>query len=528
VTKQVTRRDLWVALGLALLTAVAFEGLSRCGFVGFDDGEYVTHNPVVLQGLTLRGVAWAATTFQASNWHPLTWLSHMLDVSLFGTQPLGHHATSLALHVANAGVFYFALARATGARWTSALAAALFALHPLRVESVAWIAERKDVLCAFFYLVSLVGWGRWVRGDRRGYAWALAAFALALLAKPMAVSLPFALLIADFWPLRRPLGASLLREKLPFFMLAAASCAVTLVAQLSTGASEAWLRPSFAARLAFVPVEYLRYLELTVWPSGLAVLYPLPGESLGAGEVALALAVLAAVTALAVAQRRARPWLAAGWLWFGVTLLPVLGLVHVGFQGVADRYTYLPSLGLSVALAFAAAELAERLRAPLALRAGVTALALGALVWLTHRQVEFWRDGIALYDRALAVTEGNFAIHAFLADELDDAGRRADAVAHYREALRIRPDFPHAHYDLGVMAEAEGRDAEAMSEYRAALAANPDFAAAHFNLANLLGISGAIDEAAAHYRRVLELDPSHPGARQGLALAESLQRQRGK
>jgi tetratricopeptide (TPR) repeat protein len=520
----VTRRDLWIAAGLALGTALAFAGVVRCGFVSLDDGEYVTRNAVVLQGLTLQGLSWAATTFQASNWHPLTWLSHMLDVSLFGTWAAGHHATSVALHAASAVLLFLGLARVTGARWPSAFAAGLFAVHPLRVESVAWVAERKDVLCTLLFLLALVLHGRWARGDRRARVWSIVAAALALLAKPMAVTLPFALLIADFWPLRRPLGAKLLREKWPFLALAAASCAVTLGAQLSTGASEPWFHTPLPARIAFVPVEYLRYLELSFWPSGLAVLYPHPGESLGAAEVIAALAVLAAVTALAVWQARPRPWLLAGWLWFGVTLVPVLGFVHVGFQGIADRYTYIPSIGLSVAVAFGASELAERLRLPVAARAGVTGAVLAALAFLTFRQVAYWRDGVTLYERALAVTENNFAIHAFLADDLAPAGHRAEALAHYREAIRIRPDFPHAHYGLGVTWEEEHRLDDAIAEYRAALRANPDFTAAHFNLATLLGMSGQFDESAAHYRRVLELQPGHAGARQGLAILESLQR----
>jgi protein O-mannosyl-transferase len=513
----VSRRELWTALGLAAATLAAFEGAARCGFVAFDDEEYVTHNPMVGAGLSWRGLAWAATTFHATNWHPLTWLSHMLDVSLFGTSAAGPHLVSLLWHAASAVLFFLALSRATRELWPAALAAALFALHPLRVESVVWIAERKDVLCTFLYLLAVTLYGR---SARRG---ALVAHALALLAKPMAVTLPLALLVVDFWPLRRPLDRNAVRDKLPFAALSAASCAVTLVAQLTTGASEAWMRPPFAARLAFVPVEVLRYLELTFWPSGLAVLYPAPGTSLGAGEVVLALAVVTALTALAVAQRHARPWLLAGWAWFGVTLLPVLGIVHVGFQGIADRYTYVPSLGLSAAVAFAAREAAERLGLPGMARAGVAALVLFALGFATHRQVEYWHDGMTLYERALAVTRDNFVIHEFYANELADAGRRADAYGHYRESLRIRPDFPHGHYALGVMYEEEGRNGEAMAEYREALRINPDFVSAHFNLANLLGQGGQLDEAVSHYQRVLELEPDHRGARQGLALAKQLQ-----
>ena len=511
-----SRKDLWIALGLAVVVAAAFEGVSRCGYVAFDDQEYVSRNPIVLRGLTGAGVVWAFTTFHATNWHPLTWLSHMLDVSLFGPEAVGAHVVSVLWHLGSSVLFYLGLSRATGARWTAALAAALFAIHPLRVESVVWIAERKDVLCTFFYLLALLLYGKGARG------WALGAAALALLAKPMAVTLPLALLIVDFWPLRRPLDARLMLEKWPFALLVGASCAITLVAQLTTGASEAWMRPSFAARVMFVPVAFVQYLELFFWPAGLAVLYPLPGDSLGAGEATLALAIVLGLTGVALWQARARPWLAAGWVWFLVTLIPVLGLVHVGFQGIADRYSYIPSLGLSTAVAFGAAEIAERFRLFQAVRIALPALAIAALAVITHQQVTYWRDGITLFERALAVTKNNFVIHEFLGNELANAGRRADAYAHYFEALRIRPDSPNGHYALGVMYDEEARTAEAMAEYRKALAANPDFVSAHFNLANLLGMSGALDEAIAHYRRVLELEPGSEGAKQGLAMAEQL------
>ena len=517
--------DLRAAAALVAATLLAYLPLWQNGFVAFDDPAYASHNAMVLDGLSLRGVAWAFTTNHAANWHPLTWLSLMLDAQLFGAHAAGYHATNLGLHVCNVLLAFYGLRWAQAPRWPSALAAALFAVHPLRVESVAWVAERKDVLCAFFYLLALVAWGGFARGLRWGWGAALASCALALLAKPMAVSLPLALWIVDAWPLRRavPLRQRL-RETLPFFALAAASCAVTLGVQLSSGGTEAWMRPPLWARLAFTPVAYLRYLELTLWPSGLAVLYPHPGASLGASEVLAGVAVLAAISALAIRTRHARQWLAAGWVWFLVTLVPVIGLVHVGFQGIADRYTYLPSLGLSVALGFGAAEFLERLRVPAPARAALALAPLVALALATTRQLGFWRDGIRLYERALAVTADNFAIHVFLANELADAGRRADAIAHFREALRIRPDFPHAHYGLGVTLEEQGQPGAAMEEYRAALDANPDFAEAHFNLANLLGRSGRLGEAADHYRRVLELQPDNAAAKQGLALAERLLR----
>ena len=519
--------DLWIAAALAAATVAAYAPLWRNGFVAIDDAEYVAQNPLVLAGLTWRGIGWAFSTTAAANWHPLTWLSLMLDAQLFGAHPAGYHATNLLLHAANALLVFLGLRGAQAARGPSALAAALFALHPLRVESVAWVAERKDVLCAFFYLLALVAWGRFARGLRFGWGAALSCGALALLAKPMAVSLPLALWIVDRWPLRRrvPLRRELL-ETLPFFALAAASCAVTLLVQLSTGGTEAWVRPPLWARVAFTPVAFLRYLELFLWPSGLAVLYPHPGASLAPGEVVAAIGVLLAISAFAVESRRRRPWLFWGWVWFLVTLVPVIGLVHVGFQGIADRYTYLPSLGLSVAVAFGAAELAERLRVPPAARAALAAALLGALALVTAQQLTVWRDGVTLFRHALAVTRDNFAIHAFLANELGREGQRAEAIAEYEAALRIRPDFPHAHYGLGVTYEEQGDVRGAIEQYRAALVANPDFANAHFNLANLLGQSGDFEGAELHYRRAIALDPANEGAKRGLALVQQLLEQR--
>jgi tetratricopeptide (TPR) repeat protein len=388
------------------------------------------------------------------------------------------------------------------------------------VESVAWVAERKDVLCAFFYLLALIAWGRFARGLRWGRGAALAACALALLAKPMAVSLPLALWIVDPWPLRRvvPLRQRL-RETLPFALAAAGARHAAV--QLSSGGTGAWMtRRAGCARVH--PVAYLRYLELTLWPAKLAVLYP-PGRHSGMGEVVAARRRAARDLRVRVPDAARATLLWACWLWFGVTRsLPVIGLVR-RLPGIADRYTYLPSLGLSVALAFGAAECAARLRLPVLARAGIALLALAALAFVTQRQVGYWRDGITLYARALAVTKDNFALHAFLGNELaHDPNRRAEAIEHFYAALRIRPDFPHAHYGLAVTFEEDGRNSDAINEYGAALRANPDFAEAHFNMANLLGQAGQLEQAEKHYRRALELDPDNVGAQQGLALVQKL------
>ncbi len=511
-----------IAAGLVLLVLLAYEPLRHAGFVGLDDPQYVTRNPHVLAGLRPASLGWAFTSGSVANWHPLAWISHMLDVELYGARPFGHHASSVLLHAANAVLLFIVLRRMTGALWRSAAVAALFALHPARVESVAWIAERKDVLCALFWLLGMLGWARYAeRPSVARYGWVALAHGLALLAKPMAVTFPFALVLLDYWPLRRarPLGR-LLAEKLPLFALSLGSSVVTYLVQRAGGSAEAWAVFPLPVRLAHAPVAYLRQLGKLLWPDDLGPLYPHPGMALGAGEVAVACAALAAITLATLALARRRPFALVGWLWFLGTLVPVIGIVQVGYQGFADRYTYLPSIGIWLALVWLAAEGLER--APRAAAIALCALVLGALVGMTRAQIVYWRDGVTLLERALAVTRENFAAHSMLAGELADAGRLEPAVEHYREALRIRPGFPFASYGLGVTLEEQGKTDEAIARYREALRADPRLVPAHFNLANLLGRAGELEQAVRHYRRALELEPGHRGAHQGLAVALGL------
>ena len=509
-----------LAAGLAALVVTAFAGALRNGFVAFDDDFYVTGNPLVLGGLTLEAVGHAFTTFHAGNWHPLTWLSHMTDVELFGLNPVAHHAVNVALHGLNAVLVFLWLATLTGTTWRAAFAAALFAVHPLRVESVAWVAERKDLLSAAFGLLALLSWTRWTRASgplaRLG---ALACFALALLAKPMLVTLPFLLLLLDYWPLGRLRSRADLwprvREKLAFFALSLGSCAVTLAAQAS-GIG----RAGPALRLSNVVLAYPAYLELAFWPARLAVVYPYRG-AIPSSEVILAASLFAAITLLALWQARRRPWLLVGWLWFAGMLVPTLGLVRVGVQAYADRYTYLPFVGLALALTFSFAELVDRAPRARPLATGLAACAavllLGVLTVKTRAQVEVWRDTETLFENSLAVTRANWFAHGELGIALAARGELERARAEFEASLRIHPRYARALANLGALSARAGRVDQGIAQLRRALELEPNLSGGELALGIALEPTGRLAEAAAAYRAALARDPRDRSAALQLA-----------
>jgi tetratricopeptide (TPR) repeat protein len=438
---------------LALLTLIAWLPTFANGFVNLDDGLYVTGNPWVLRGLDPEGLAWALTANVANNWHPLTLLSHMLDIQLFGLHAAGHHGTSLLLHAANVLLLFAVLRGMTGSLWRSAMVAALFAVHPTHVESVAWVAERKDVLSALFWIFALGAWTAWTRRPSAGrYLLVVVLMILGLASKPMVVTLPFALLLLDLWPLDRlRLGwKRLVLEKLPLLALSAASSLVTLRYQKTSMVPLEVLPWSF--RLANAAVSYAAYLGKTLVPRRLAAFYPIPLE-IPAWKVAGAAALLLAVTALSIWRARRSPWLLAGWLWFLGTLVPVIGLVQVGRQAMADRYLYIPSIGLFLAIVWGVAELVKR-RAVLATVSVVVILALAAGTWV---QVGYWRDSVALYRHALAVTRGNYVAHIGLAKALTARQDWDGAAEQYRAALALRPGIREARLGLEAALRAAGR-----------------------------------------------------------------------
>lgn len=507
----------WLVLaGVLALTALVYAPVRSFEYVAYDDPEYVAENALVQAGFTWDGIRWAFSTAHTSYWHPLTWLSHMFDAALFGAGPAGPHAMNALLHLANTVLVFTVFRRFTGAAWRSVLVAAWFALHPLHVESVAWISERKDVLGAFFFLLALQAWAGFAApapGERRGgrYAAALACFALGLMSKPMVVTLPCVLLLLDAWPLGRLRGgpriwAHRVAEKLPFFALAGAAGAVAFLSTRTSGAVESLDAFPPLARAANAAVSYARYLGGTFWPANLAFFYPHPG-AWPAGTVALAGAVLAALSATVLGLVRRRPWAAAGWCWFLGMLVPTIGFVQVGVQSRADRYMYLPALGLFVPLAWAAAEFAARRpgwRAPLALGAAATVAGCAALA---GAQVGCWRDTETLCRHALAVTDGNFVAHNNLANVLQQRGDLDAAAENYRRAIALRPDFAPPYSNLAQVLLRLGDTAGAIARLREAAAVQPDFAEVHSNLGNALRRAGRLDDAAACYRRAIALRP---------------------
>jgi tetratricopeptide (TPR) repeat protein len=513
-------RALLACLGLAAATVIVYAPVRQHEFLNFDDTQYVSENPAVAGGLTGPGVSWAFTTRHAGNWHPLTWLSHMLDVELWGLNAGPHHVTSVLLHLASTLLLFRLLHRMTGALLRSAFVAALFALHPLHVESVAWVAERKDVLSTLFFMLTLWGYVAYARRPRWSrYAAVLALFALGLMAKPMLVTLPFVLLLLDFWPLARaaPLGAwrQLVLEKLPLLALAIASSAMTFLTQQQAGAVKALDVLPFGRRVANAVVAYVAYIGQMLWPVGLVPLYPYPA-SRPAWQVAGAVLVLTAISVAAIRAARRHPYLPVGWLWYVGTLVPVIGLVQVGSQPMADRYTYVPLIGLFIIAAWGVSVLLHRTpRRSLALGAGAALVVVGCVI-AARRQLTHWRDSVALWEHAVEATPASHRAHNNLGHALAKRGRFAEAVPHYVEALRLKPDYAEAHNNLGYALADQDRVREAIAHYSEALRVLPDYAEAHNNLGVALAGEGNTEEAVEHLSEAVRIEPGRAEAHNNL------------
>jgi tetratricopeptide (TPR) repeat protein len=521
-------------LASALLAALAFGVFFQVrehDFVDYDDLVYIVENPNLESGLSLDAVLRAFSRPYHANWIPLTALSFQIDYALYGENPTGYHLTNLVLHAASSILLFLALARMTAAPGRSLFVAAVFAVHPLHVESVAWAAERKDTLSGLFWMLAMFFHaghaGRPVSRARQ--AAVSVCGVLGLLAKPMLVTLPFALLLLDYWPLGRLRGGSgawpdparlrrRVGEKLPLFVAAAAVGVVTVVVQRSGGAM-VWDPPPFGARLANALESYVVYAVDAFWPSGLAVFYPHPGLEVGALSAAAAGALLAAVTAAVLRVAASHPYLVVGWLWYLGTLLPVIGLLQVGMQARADRYTYIPLIGLSIAVAWGAAHLAGRARA---LRVALAVLGSAAIVLLAlvaWRQVGTWRDTVALFEHAIAVTDGNYAAHHRLGATLRKLGRLDEAVAHYEEALRMHPAWPDAQFELASLLEGRGERERAILHYQRGLVFDPDHALARGNLGALLVGAGRYEAALPHLERALAGRPESVRIHNALGVA---------
>jgi Tfp pilus assembly protein PilF len=511
------RARVWgVALVLFLATLAVYSQVRHFEFLNFDDPEYVTENNHVRAGLSWNGVAWAFTSYDAANWFPLTWLSHMADCQFFGLSSGWHHATNVLIHALASLLLFAALKRMTGALWPSAFVAFLFALHPMHVESVAWIAERKDVLCAFFWFLALWCYARYApQPTGRRYLLVLLAFCCGLMAKPMIVTLPFVLLLLDVWPLRRANRLAILWEKLPFFVLASGASVATYLAQQRGHAVRTLSSLPVGLRVANALVTYVAYVGRMLWPAKLAVYYPY-SHALPLWRTLAAATVLAGVTAVVLRWFRSRPYLAVGWFWYLGTLVPVIGLIQVGGQSSADRYTYVPAVGLAIMLGWGAAEVARkypRATSPLA----ISAIAV-CLTWtvLTGFQASYWENNGTLFQHAVDVTSNNYVAYNNLADYDLIQMRNGDALSHVVQALQLNPNYPEAHVNLATILRRTGKNEESEREYRIALSLQPNNVEAHTGYGALLLIEGRVNDALREFWQVVELRPEYAEGRYNL------------
>jgi len=558
-------KKLWILFALLVVTAAAYWQSPSSDFINYDDPAYVTENDPVQAGLTADSITWAFTTVHVGNWHPVTWLSHMLDCQIFGLNPAGHHFTSLFFHIANTLLLFLLLLRMTGALWQSAFVAALFALHPLHVESVAWIAERKDVLSTFFLLLTIGAYVRHVeKPGMPRYGCILLLFLLGLMAKPMLVTLPFLLLLLDFWPLnrfwiparsgansapagppakpvqersrsaRRRTGVSprieeppphgfpswptirhLLWEKIPLFILSAVFSALTLLNQQREGFVSSLQALPLDFRIANSLLSYVRYIGKMFWPDNLAVFYP-HAKILSLWQVIGAALVLIVMTAAVARIAKRFPYLIVGWLWYLGLLVPVIGLVSVGSQALADRYTYVPLVGLFIMIAWGVPELVKKWRARHAVLAVAAAIVLSILTAVTWTQLSHWRNSATLFRHTIAVTSDNSIAQDLMGSALRHAGDAEGALVHFAEAIRINPYNAEAHNHLGNILADRGELGEAVAHYAEAVRINPHDEIFHNNLGNALYAQGKVDEAIGHLRAALRIKPGFAEARYNL------------
>ena len=532
------RKLLLTCAGLFLLVFLVFLPAASNDFVNYDDQDYVTENPHVKAGLTAAGVAWAFTTGHASNWHPLTWISHMIDCQLYGLKPWGHHLTSVLFHAVNAMLLFVVLQRMTGAMWKSLLVALLFGLHPLRVESVAWVAERKDVLSTFFWMLTLWAYVLYAEKSKSRssrskvyYGLALFFFVCGLMSKPMLVTLPFVLLLLDWWPLGRisngvkgetaRMGCVSLKravvEKVPFFALAALSSFITMLVQresMSEGLS-------LSIRLGNAVVSYCRYVGKMFWPENLVIIYPHPAGHWSTGVLLTCGLILIALSATAFALRKRYAWFAVGWCWFLGVLVPAIGIVQVGSQSMADRYTYVPAIGILILFVWGGQELLKRWSTMKALAAVLVAGGVLGCISLTERQISYWKDSYALFRHAVDSTTDNVAALINLGEAIARQGNSEAAMVEYREALKIRPHYAEAMNNLGVQLIKQKRLEEAIAMLQQALKVETNSSVIHNNLGQALSDAGSYDAAILMFREAVRLRPEYPKAQHnwGLALA---------
>ncbi len=515
------RLRLLIALLLVCITLIAYWNSPGCKFIEcFDDEDYVLENSFIAKGFTMKSLAWAFSTYRCTNWHPLTWLSHIADYQVYGLDPRGHHVTNILFHVANTLVLFLVLSRMTGAVWRSGFVAALFAVHPLHVESVAWVAERKDVLSTLFWFLTIWAYVCYATRPRvLRYVPVVMAFGLGLMAKPMLVSVPLVLLLLDYWPLQRAnLKWRLLLEKLPLLVMSAGSCAITIIAQRSGGAVVGIGDLPVEYRIGNALVSYVKYLLKMLWPSHLAVQYPHPGTALPIWQPIVSLGILVALTVMFIRYRKRQPYLAAGWLWYLITLLPVIGLMQVGAQAMADRYTYVSLLGPFIMLAWGVPDLLGQsrtaLRRPLSASAAVLIVVLMVCTWY---QVRVWRDTYTLFTHAIKVTHNNASAYCNRGVWLFRQWRYAEAIEDLRKALEIDPTYREGRYDLALALISNGSYRKAADHLLKCLSSGLDTPALRHNLALAYYKLGNLSRAAEECEAALNLDPTFAGAHSLLA-----------
>ena len=502
-------RNFWICLVLTLATIAVFWQVCTYDFINYDDPTYVSKNTNIQAGITLEAIKWAFTTGYAGNWHPLTWLSHMLDWQFFGANPAGHHLTNLVFHIANTLLLFIVLRQMTGDVWPSAFVAALFALHPLHVESVAWVAERKDVLSTFFWLLTMWAYVRFVHRPKiAGYLLVVIFLALGLMAKPMLVTLPFVLLLLDYWPLDRlnlkHLKPGLLIEKIPLFVMVLASSIITFIVQKKTGAMHTIENYNLFICFANAFISYQRYIIKMIWPVWLAVFYPHPIQGVSILHAVMSANVLLVVTILILRFAKNHRYLVTGWLWYLGTLVPVIGLIQVGEQAMADRYSYITLTGLFIIVAWGLPELLEKWSHRKVVLWTFSLVVLSALAVCTYLQQRYWKGSMTIFQHALKVTKNNYLAHFCVTDTLFKQGRFEEAIWHSAEAVRIKPDYVDALNNLGATLYGVGRTDEAVGYYQRALEISPRDAKVHANLGVVLADEGKFAEAVVYYRIALE------------------------
>lgn len=511
-----------ISIALATLVWCVFGQTLSHRFVNFDDQSYVYANSVISRGLSFSSIGWAFTHTLSHNWHPLTAISHLLDCQLFDLKPAGHHFTNVLLHSISAVLLMLALFRMTGALWQSACVAALFAVHPLRVESVAWISERKDVLSGFFFMLTLLAYAGYARKTfLRRYLFMSVLLACGLMSKPMLVTVPIILLLLDYWPLGRFGGdranlSRLFLEKIPLLIMAAIVGLVTIrIQQHGINFTESISLPW---RMGNAIVSTGVYLQQFVWPTGLAVFYPHAGAQLPFWQIVITSILLIGVTVAALLLRKNYPYFFCGWFWYLVMLMPIIGIIQVGDQAHADRYTYLPQIGIALTLVWGIGDLSRRLQIRYVVLTAAGALAIGLFAWLAAVQTTYWRDSESLWNRTLAVTKNNDLAHERLSSALLDQGRPDDAILHAELAININNRDGSAENDLGAALARRGQPDEALKHFRKGLELDPSLSSIHYNIANALAAEGNTAEAVAEYKRQLAIAPGFAEAHNNLAM----------